>query len=125
NRARFETVEERFARHILFQIDDDTTAEAALAAAESARERIAGGEDFVEVAREVSEDVPTRLVGGELGWITPGMLSGPFEDALYSLDVGAVSEPVRTDFGYHLIKLDQVRDAQVQSFEDIREALLA
>lgn len=125
NRSRFETVEERFARHILFQVDEDTTDEAALAAAQSARERIEGGADFAEVAREVSEDVPTRLVGGELGWITPGMLSGPFEEALYSLDVNAVSEPVRTDFGYHLIKLEQVRSSEVQSFEEIRESLLA
>ena len=124
NRARFETVEERFARHILFEIDEDMTAEAALAAAESARERIEGGADFAEVAREVSQDVGTRLAGGELGWITPGMLSGPFEDTLYMLEVGAVSEPVRTDFGYHLIKLEDVRSAETQSFDDVRESLL-
>lgn len=73
---------------------------------ENARARIEGGEDFAAVAREVSDD-PTKTKGGELGWFSPGDLDPDFESAVDSLAVNAVSEPVRTRFGYHLIQVEE------------------
>lgn len=77
---------------------------------EDARARIVGGEDFAAVAKEVSDD-PTKTKGGELGWFSPGDLDPDFENAVDSLAVNAISEPVRTRYGYHLIQVEE-RDGQ-------------
>ncbi len=87
--------------------------------------RLRGGEDFAAVAAEVSADAGTKAQGGDLGWISRGMLAGPFEDALFALEVGDLSEPVRTEFGFHVIRLDEVRAGEVQPFEAVREELAA
>jgi peptidyl-prolyl cis-trans isomerase D len=119
---RFQTTEERRARHILIEVADDNE-DAARAAAEAAATRVKNGEDFAAVAAEVSADAGTKAQGGDLGWITRGMLVGPFEDALFALQVGEVSEVVRTEFGFHIIRLDELRAGEVQPFEAVREEL--
>src|SRR5690606_5972749 len=85
--------------------------------------RIEAGEDFAQVARETSDDAGTRAQGGDLGWITEGMLADAFEEALYAMEVGEVRGPVHTNFGYHLIRLDDVRPGDVQPFEAVSEEL--
>ena len=122
--ARFETMEQRHARHILIEVADGQD-DAARAAAEAVLARLRGGEDFAAVAAEASADAGTKAQGGDLGWISPGMLTGPFEDALFALEAGGLSEPVRTDFGFHVIRLDEVRAGEVQPFEAVREELAA
>lgn len=121
-RERFQTVEERRVRHILIGASDD--ADAARSAAESAAERIRNGEDFATVAAEVSEDAGTKEQGGDLGWIGRGMLVGPFEDALFAMEVGEVRGPVQSTFGFHVLRLDEVRAGELQPFEAVRDELL-
>lgn len=118
---RFVTQEERHASHILIAVGDDDAA--AKAKAEAVLARIQGGEDFATVAREVSDDGGTKEAGGDLGWITRGMLSGPFEDALFSMKPGEVKGPVKTDFGYHIIRLEEIRPAQQRTFDEVRDEL--
>jgi peptidyl-prolyl cis-trans isomerase D len=122
-RSRFETVEERRARHILINAGDDP--ETARAAAEGAAERIRNGEDFAAVAMEVSDDAGTKTQGGDLGWIGRGMLAGPFEDALFEMQIGDVRGPVQTTFGFHVIRLDEVRAGDLQPYAAVRDELLA
>jgi peptidyl-prolyl cis-trans isomerase D len=123
-RERFETTEERRARHILIEVPEGEE-EAAQDAAEAAFDRVRGGEDFAAVAAELSADAGTKTQGGDLGWISRGMLVGPFEDALFALSVGEISEPVRSEFGFHVIRLDEVRAGDLQPFEAVRDELAA
>lgn len=83
---------------------------AALALAQELRDRLLAGEDFAALAEEYSDDPGSGAQGGDLGWFGRGMMVAPFEEAAFSLEPGQVSEPVRTDFGYHLIEVIE-RDA--------------
>ncbi|HSG65318.1 MAG TPA: SurA N-terminal domain-containing protein, partial [Gammaproteobacteria bacterium] len=116
--SRFTTEEQRRARHILFTGDD------AEQRAQSALERSNAGEDFAALAMELSDDPGTQSQGGDLGWIGRGLLVGPFEDALFEMEVGAVVGPVETNFGHHLIKLEELRAGEVQPFEQVRDELV-
>lgn len=120
---RFGTAEERHVQHILIEVQGDDYA-AAEAKAEEARERLEAGEDFATLAAEVSDDAGTRNQGGDLGWMTRGMLPGPFEDTLFSMEVGEIAGPVETEFGYHILKLDGIRSGDVASYESVRDELL-
>jgi len=121
-RERFETAEQRHARHILIEVEEGQE-DAARSRAESILARVRGGEDFAAVASEVTADAGTKAQGGDLGLITRGMLVGPFEDALFAMQTGEVSEPVRSEFGFHIIRLDDIRAGEVQPFEAVREEL--
>jgi peptidyl-prolyl cis-trans isomerase D len=118
------TTEERHVRHILITPEGDDYAEAE-AEANAALARIEAGEDFATVAAEVSDDAGTRNAGGDLGWMTRGVLVGPFEDTLFEMEVGDVAGPVETEFGFHVLMLEDVRRGDVQSFEMVRDDLLA
>jgi peptidyl-prolyl cis-trans isomerase D len=85
---------------------------AALQRAERLRAEIVGGGDFAEIARRESADPGSRDAGGDLGFFTRGRMAGPFEEAAFSLPIGAVSQPVQTRFGYHLM---QVQERQADS----------
>ncbi|HEX9875194.1 MAG TPA: SurA N-terminal domain-containing protein [Gammaproteobacteria bacterium] len=121
-RARFETEEQRHARHILFAAGGDPAL--AERRAEEAMARLTAGEDFEALAQELSEDPGTKDQGGDLGWVSRGLLAGPFEDALYAMEVGDVDGPVETDFGFHIIRLDELREGELRSFEEVRDELL-
>lgn len=100
------------AWHILVKLKPDATKEEiqdAYNKAERARQRIANGEVFDKVAREVSEDPSVVQNGGYLGYFTSMQMVYPFEDAAYKLKTGEISEPVRSDFGYHIIKVTNRR----------------
>src|SRR3546814_13801967 len=76
------------------------------------------------LAREDSDDTGSKDSGGDLGWIAhDGGMVQPFEDALFAMQPGDVSEPVKTDFGWHVIKLREVRSGQQTSFEEARAQL--
>ncbi|MBP6440251.1 MAG: peptidylprolyl isomerase [Caldilineaceae bacterium] len=87
---------------------------ATLALANELRARILAGEDFAALAAEYSDDVGSGQNGGDLGWFGRGMMVAPFEEAAFSLPVGEVSEPVKTDFGYHLIEVTERDEARVK-----------
>jgi peptidyl-prolyl cis-trans isomerase D len=120
----YSQAEEREVRHILIEVgDDDPTGAEAEAKAEDVLERLEAGEDFATLAAEVSDDAGTRNNGGDLGWISRGVLSGPFEDAVFSMNVGDLAGPVETEFGFHIIRLDGIRAGQQASFESVRDQI--
>jgi peptidyl-prolyl cis-trans isomerase D len=121
--TQFQAQTERHAAHILFGAFTEDEFEAAAAAAASAKARIDNGEDFAALAAELSDDTGSAQDGGDVGYTTGDNFVEPFEEALRALDVGAVSEPVRTEFGYHLIKLLDQSETEVESFEQRRTAL--
>jgi|GEM_PF-38748 len=122
--AEFRTEEERAASHILITAEDGESDDDARARAAELVERIRGGEEFAALAAEYSDDPGTASAGGSLGWIGRGMLEGPFEDTLYAMaEVGDVSDPVKTDFGWHIIRLDDIRAGEERSFEEVRDQI--
>ncbi|HEX5420642.1 MAG TPA: SurA N-terminal domain-containing protein [Gammaproteobacteria bacterium] len=125
HKSDYSTPEERHADHILITPKKGETDAETKARAEAVLKRVQGGEDFAKVAKEVSQDPGTADQGGDLGWIGRGMLKGPFEDTLFSMKVGDVKGPVKTDFGYHIIKLVQIRGGAVQPFAEVKDKLLA
>jgi len=117
-KGRFTTPERRKARHILVRIDDETNADAAREKIQTLAEKLDGGADFAELANENSDDESTAQEGGQLDWVTRGTMVESFEKALFNLEPNALSKPVRTDFGWHLIKLEEIDPATVKAFED-------
>lgn len=106
-----EGVEERRAAHILLRLPEFATDEQVAAAVDKLRklkERVAQGETFEELARAYSED-NNRASGGDLGWFSKGELDPDFEAVAFALTQGEVSDPVRSSFGVHLIKLTGIR----------------
>ncbi len=100
------------ASHILLRLNQDATAgevQEVLERITNIRDEILAGKDFGEAAVEYSEDPSATKNRGNLGYFTAFQMVAPFEDAAFNLSVGEVSEPVRTSFGYHLIKLNNVR----------------
>jgi peptidyl-prolyl cis-trans isomerase SurA len=103
------------AWHILIALAPEASAEDTLKAWQKAsdiRERIIKGESFEIVARATSDDQSVKINGGNLGYFTVFQMIMPFEDAAYSLKKGAISEPVRTPYGYHIIKVADKRPSK-------------
>lgn len=126
---RFGSGDQRLASHILVAVPAGADADAQKAALSKATDllaRIRGGAAFEVVARESSDDIGSRETGGDLGWIEKtGTFEPAFEEALFGLAVGTVSEPVRTDQGYHLINARESRAADFRPFEEVRSELEA
>ena len=122
---RYTTAEQRHVAHILIAVNADRTDEQAKAAAEAVMKRIEGGEDFAKVAAEVSDDAGSKAAGGDLGWIARGSFGNePFENAVFDMKEGELKGPVKTDFGYHVIRLEGIRPGGVKPFEEVRAELL-
>jgi len=129
----FETPRQVKASHVLARVGDTGGSEAE----DKAREKIANvirrakaGEDFAKLAREVSEDPGSKDKGGDLGWVSQGDMVPPFEQALFALKKGEMSpEPVRTPFGFHVIKVVDARDGAKKPLKEvagqIRDRLVA
>lgn len=104
------------ANHILVESEDE---------AKAIIEEINGGADFEEVAKEKSTG-PSGPNGGSLGWFGAGMMVPEFENAVMDLEAGAISaEPVQTQFGWHVIKLNETREKEAPSLDEVREELTA
>ena len=121
--ARFMTAERRRASHILITSGPERSEEEALQLAESLRARIDEGEDFAALAEEFSDDPGSAGQGGDLGWIEPDVMMPEFEESLYDLSVGEVAGPVETDFGWHIIQLQDIEAPRGQSFEEARSEI--
>jgi peptidyl-prolyl cis-trans isomerase D len=122
----FTKAEFREASHILLTLNED--------ASQQERDGVRGrileikqlidqGEDFASLAREFSQDPGSASDGGSLGEIEPGMMVQPFETALFAMQAGDISDPVKTSFGWHLIKLDQISGGGTKSFSEVRTEL--
>lgn len=102
------------ARHILLPTREE---------AERVRAELGAGADFATVARARSTDRFTRDKGGELGWITAGTMVQAFEDALFALGAGQTSGVVQSQYGFHIIRVDEAEPAAVPAFETVRDAV--
>jgi len=133
--------EEKFrASHILFSVrpdDFDENApkeekqkkvseeqEKARKKAETVLKKIREGADFAEMAKTHSDDKASGAVGGDLGQFGRGTMVAPFENALSKLKVGGISEPVLTPFGYHIIRLDEKKEARTRPLEEVRDTII-
>lgn len=108
-----EPTEEFNASHILVETEEDALA---------VKAEIDGGADFAETAKEKSTG-PSGPSGGSLGWFGPGMMVPAFETAVQDLEVGAVSMPIETQFGWHIIKLEDKRLKDAPALESVKEEL--
>ncbi|MBT8443738.1 MAG: peptidyl-prolyl cis-trans isomerase, partial [Gammaproteobacteria bacterium] len=123
NPQRFIADDQRKISHILILVDDGVDEVAAVTTAESLKARLDQGEAFEALAREYSEDPVSAPEGGDLGWALQGDYPEAFEEALFALETGQVSDPVRTEFGIHLIRLDDLRAGERKTFDDVRAEL--
>ncbi|AZF53897.1 Peptidyl-prolyl cis-trans isomerase PpiD [Pseudomonas sp. R4-34-07] len=115
--------EQRRAAHILIEVNDKVTEAQAKAKIEDIQARLAKGEQFEVLAKEFSQDPGSASNGGDLGFAGPGVYDPDFETALYGLKQDQVSVPVRTSFGWHLIKLLGVEAPEVPSFASLKDKL--
>ena len=115
--------EQRRAAHILIETEgsDDATAKEKI---DEVAKRLASGEDFSALAKELSQDPGSANEGGDLGFAGPGVYDPAFEEALYGLEEGQVSAPVRSDFGWHLIKLLGVQSPEIPTLESLKPELV-
>ncbi|WP_339768770.1 peptidylprolyl isomerase [uncultured Pseudosulfitobacter sp.] len=111
--ANAEPTKEFNASHILVETEDE---------AKAIVEELKGGADFAATAREKSTG-PSGPGGGSLGWFGAGAMVPEFETAVAAMEAGDISDPVQTQFGWHVIKLNEVRNAEAPALEDVREEL--
>ena len=126
--ADFQTPEQRDASHILLTLDDDAD-EATVAATrerlEAIKAQFDSGASFEELALEHSQDPGSARQGGSLGAINRGVMDPAFEDAVFELALNEVSDPVRSAFGLHLIKVDAIHASKLPAFEEVRDKMRA
>ena len=123
NHAAYTLAEERDANHILVQVSQDAEATAvknALDKINDIRKRASAGEAFEQLAKDLSEDVGSKSEGGSTGFFARGAMAPEFEEAAFKLNVGDISEPVRTKFGWHILKLKQIKMGGLQPFDKVK-----
>ncbi|HEX4870049.1 MAG TPA: SurA N-terminal domain-containing protein [Moraxellaceae bacterium] len=114
--------EQRQAQHILIKVEGKKDADA-LKKIQEVEKRARAGEDFGKLAKEFSQDPGSVISGGDLGLASRGMFDPAFEKALYSLKEGEISGPVRSQHGYHVIKLNRIERPDVPAFAQLRPEL--
>ena len=124
---RYITPEKRETSHILVSVPSDAGEDEAAEARErlmALKDRVAAGESFEDLAKEHSDDPGSASAGGSLGFIERGMMVPEFEEAAFTLAPEELSEPVRSSFGWHLIKVVSVQESANATFEDVRDQVL-
>ena len=126
-KTRFVDAEQRLASHILISAGSDAAAQKAALdkATKLAEQARAPGADFAALAKANSDDPGSKDAGGDLGWVEKGVMVKPFEDALFAGKPGEIIGPVKSDFGYHVILVREVKGGQGKSFEEVRDQLAA
>ena len=125
-KSRFVSAEQRLASHILVKVpgkgspDDQKQA---LAKAEGIAKEAKAGKDFAALAKQDSDDLGSKNQGGDLGWLEKGQTDEAFENALFAMKKGDISDPVLTSDGYSIIDLRDVREGKTRSFEDVKPEL--
>jgi peptidyl-prolyl cis-trans isomerase D len=120
--AEFEEPKRLRVAHVLVRVPPvggSDAENAAKAKVEDVIKRAKGGEDFAKLAREVSEDKASAVQGGDLGFVGPGELVAPFEQAAFALNQGEISAPVRTPFGYHAIRVIEVKEGGKAALKEV------
>jgi len=128
NPDRYRQPGSRSASHILLKVDSDATNAQIDQVRQRASEIVArarGGESFASLAEVNSDDKGSVKRGGELGVIRPGTMAKPFEDAVFVMGEGEISEPVRTQYGFHVIRLDRITESRVQPLDQVRSEIEA
>ena len=120
---RFSQAEQRRVRHILLPVNDPKEDAAVKLKAEGILKQAQGGEDFSKLAKEFSQDPGSAAQGGDLGWSEKKVFVGPFADAAFSMKVDEIRGPVKTQFGYHILKLDGIQPPAVKTFEQSKAEL--
>lgn len=126
NKDLFSRPEERRARHVLVQVDpsaDTATIEAAQQEIADVAARARAGEDFAALAAQHSDDPGSKAQGGDLGFFPRGRMVPEFDEAVFGMAPGSVSDPVRTSFGFHVIKLEEVRPAGQRPLDEVKEQI--
>ncbi|RVU32654.1 SurA N-terminal domain-containing protein [Neptunomonas marina] len=118
--ASFKAEEQRPVAHILVEINGDVDEAAALAKANDLKAQLDAGVDFAELAKAESDDIGSAASGGDLGVNGKGVFVSEFEDAMFALDAGAISEPVKTEFGYHVIKVGELSEKTPPTFAEAK-----
>ena len=126
--AEFKTPEQVKASHILIKPrgegTDEEKFEEAKKVAQGLYEKAINGEDFAKLAKENSEDKSCSDKGGDLGFFSRGLMVQPFEEAVFSANVGSITEPVKTPFGYHVIKVEAKNPETTKTFEEAKSQLI-
>ena len=120
---QFQQEEQRSVSHILLASEAGDTS-ASLEQAEQILRRLRDGEDFAALAAQYSTDVGSAAQGGSLGWINRGVTVPAFEAAAFSLEEGALSDPVESDFGVHIIRVDEIQAETIKPYEAVRDELI-
>ena len=125
NSEKFKTPKTVQARHILIKVDQNAApekVESARLKAEDVLKMAKEGQDFAELARQYSEG-PTNVKGGDLGAFTREQMVKPFSDKAFSMQAAEISQPVRTQFGWHIIKVEKINPAKTRSMDEAREEI--
>jgi peptidyl-prolyl cis-trans isomerase D len=123
HKADFTQEEQRNARHILVQVAQDASEADVAAAREKAatlRKKIVDGADFAQLAKDSSDDIGSRAEGGATGLFGRGVMAPEFEAAVFALKPGEISEPVRTDFGFHILTVTEIKPEDIKPYVDAR-----
>ncbi|MGA7425130.1 MAG: peptidylprolyl isomerase, partial [Rhodoplanes sp.] len=118
--------QEVHARHILFRVADANDQNASKAAedkAKAALARIKKGEDFATVAKALTDDPPGKQDGGDLGYFTKDQMVPEFSEVAFKLDKGQVSEPIKTAFGWHIVKIEDKRKRAAPEFDQVKDQI--
>ena len=117
--------EERDASHILIEVNDERTAKEAKELAENVAVKAKNGESFADLAKTYSDDIGSKNVGGNLGFNTRGGFVTEFDDALFVMDKGEISAPIETEFGFHVIQLNDIRAPKILSLAEKTDEIKA
>lgn len=119
-KAQYSSPERRKVAHILFEINDKQDDKTALEKATKAKADLASGQDFAALAKELSDDKVTGKEGGDLGLFSAGVMEKDFDNAAIALKQGEISAPVKSQFGYHLIKVTELTPEQIKPFDSVK-----
>jgi peptidyl-prolyl cis-trans isomerase D len=120
--ADFKTNEERRVSHILLEFGDDE--DAAQSKIKDILAQVKSGKDFAQLAKQYSADTFSAEKGGDIDWFSKGMMDPAFEEAAYSLaNIGDVSDVVKSDFGFHIIKLTDIKPEEITPFAEVKEQI--
>jgi len=126
NSSQFQKNNKVRARHILLRVPktaSEAVDEQARQKAELILSRIKGGEDFTKLAGEFSEDPASKTKGGDLGFFAQGDMVKAFDEVAFSLQVGEISDLVRTEFGYHIIKVEDIKSSEPIPFDTVQDRI--
>jgi peptidyl-prolyl cis-trans isomerase D len=119
----FQAEEQRHVAHMLIEVTPELDDAAALAKIAALQARIKAGEEFSALAKTESDDIGSSAAGGDLGTNGKGVFAEAFEQAMFALDVNGVSDPVRTEYGYHLIKVIGITNTETPGFAEVKQDL--